>query len=102
MDKSLLNNNNNISKLDLKNKNYDLITIRNNINNVDLIELLRTQKLTANFIAKYIINNKNQNKLNKMILNVDYVLKVQPHITRFEMVNALIDYDSDKDSFEEK
>ena len=82
--------------LDLKNKKYDLKTLKENIHTLDYNELLETQKLTPNFIAKYVINKKKGKNI-----FVDYIIKVQPHITRFEMVNALVDYDSDKDSFEE-
>lgn len=88
-------------KLDLKNKKYSLHVLKDNIYALDLFELLETQILTPCFIAKYVLNNKYQLSNDEEKINMEFILKYQPHITRLEMANALVEYDSDTDSFED-
>ena len=42
--------------LDLKNKKYDMKTLKQYIYAVSLVEILKTQHLTADFVLKYILN----------------------------------------------
>ena len=80
--KLLLNNNSEIlNDFMLQCRQYDISVLEKNINNLSLKILLYTQKLTADFCAKYILNEKTFCKAN--------VLNAQKHITEKELFDAL-------------
>jgi hypothetical protein len=80
--KLLLNNNFEIlNDFMLQCRQYDISVLEKNINNLSLKILLYTQKLTADFCAKYILNEKTFCKAN--------VLNAQKHITEQELFDAL-------------
>ena len=86
--------------LDLYNKKYDRITLKENIYAVKLIDILKTQKIDVTFAARYILNKKYQLCEEDNLIAPD-VLRLQPHITYEELQTALTDYDSDDDSVED-
>lgn len=97
------NNNKNTSlhNLNLYENKYDLKILKENIYKLDFFDILKTQTLTPQFLAKYIMNKKYQITPQEEKINIDFVLLTQPHINRLDLVNELINYDSDDDSFED-
>lgn len=90
-----------IIMLDLYNNEYDRQTLKNNIYDVKLIDILKTQKLDVTFIIRYILNNLYQLTNEDKKINVDLVLKFQPHITKYNLMKTLNEYDSDDDSVQD-
>ena len=86
--------------LNLYNKKYDRKTLKANIYNIKLIDILKTQKIDVTFAARYILNKKYQ-LIEEDNLVANDVLKYQPHITYDQLQKALIEYDSDKDSIDD-
>jgi tellurite resistance protein len=86
--------------LDLYNNKYDRKTLKENIYVVKLIDILKTQILDITFIVCYILSDLYQLSDDDKKINVDMVLKYQPHIKREELNTALIVYNSDDDSIE--
>jgi hypothetical protein len=82
--------------LDLYNKKYDRQTLKDNIGNVRLIDILKTQKIDAGFAACYILNVKYQ-LTEEDNINADIVLHYQTHITYDELRDAILNYDTDDD-----
>ena len=87
--------------LDLYNNKYDRQTLKENIYTVKLIDILKTQTLDTEFIVRYILSDLYQIHKEDMKINVNTVMKYQPHINKEELSKAIIDYDSDDDSFED-
>jgi len=84
--------------LDLYNQKYDRQTLKKNIYSISLLDILKTQKIDANFAVRYILNNIYQLSKEKEKITLDTVLYYQPHIKNFEIVNEMIIYDSGCDS----
>jgi len=74
--------------LDLYNNQYDYETLKTNIYAVSLIDILKTQKLTADFCVKYILNTDFQLSDEDQTITIDMVKKYQPHIVMLDFVNA--------------
>jgi hypothetical protein len=74
--------------LDLYNNQYDYDTLKTNIYSVRLIDILKTQKLTADFCIKYILNTDFQLSDEDQTITIDIVKKYQPHIIMLDFVNA--------------
>jgi hypothetical protein len=74
--------------LDLYNNQYDYETLKTNIYSVSLIDILKTQKLTADFCVKYILNTDFQLSDEDQTITIDIVKKYQPHIIMLDFVNA--------------
>lgn len=78
-----------IQNNDLQNNLYSIETLEANINKLSLKGLLRTQYLTADFCAKYILNPEEY-----AIYDDDYyfkdtdILKEQQHITEQQLIDA--------------
>ena len=87
--------------LDLYNNKYDRQTLKNNIYAVKLIDILKTQKLDISFIVRYILSDLYQLHDEDMKIDVDIVIKYQPHICKKQLLEALTDYNSDDDSVED-
>ena len=83
--------------LNLYGKKYDRETLKANIYNVKLIDILKTQKIDVTFATRYILNKKYQ-LIDEDNLVASDVLKYQPHITYDQLQKALIEYESDDDS----
>ena len=75
-------------KLDLYNNKYDLQTLKTNIYFVSLVDILKTQTLTAEFCVKYILNSDFQLSEEEDKLTIDDVKKWQPHILEIDLMNA--------------
>lgn len=87
--------------LDLYNNKYDRKVLKENIYSVKLTDILKTQTLEITFIVRYILNDIYQLTDEDKSIDVDLVLKYQPHIQREELMIALEEYDSDEDSIED-
>jgi hypothetical protein len=69
---------------------YDYETLKTNIYAVSLIDILRTQLLTADFCVKYILNEDFHFCDEDKLITMNMVKKFQSHITDSEFINALI------------
>jgi len=87
--------------LDLYNNKYDRKTLKEKIYAVKLIDILKTQILDVTFIVRYILSDLYQLTDEDKNINVDMVIKYQPHIQREKLAEALLSYDSDDDSVED-
>lgn len=87
--------------LDLYNNKYDRKTLKENIYAVKLIDILKTQTLELTFIVRYILSDLYQIDEEDMKINIDMVMKYQPHIDKNNLLKAIIDYNSDDDSVED-
>lgn len=86
--------------LDLYKKKYDRKILKDNIYNVKLIDILKTQTIDVTFATRYILNKKYQLIEGDNLVAND-VLKYQPHITYDQLQKALCDYESDDDSVDD-
>lgn len=75
---------------DLYKNQYDYQTLKANIYAVSLMDVLKTQKLTADFCAKYILNEAFQFLEQDQCITMDMVKKYQPHILNIDLVTALM------------
>ena len=66
--------------LDLKNKQYDLNTLKENIYAIHLLDILKTQTITYEFALKYILNKNYQLTKEEENLTIKDVLFYQPHL----------------------
>lgn len=87
--------------LDLYNNKYDRDTLKKNIYSLKLMDILKTQTLDITFIVRYILSDLYQLHESDMNISVEDVLKYQPHINEKELLEMLINYDSDDDSVED-
>jgi len=78
-----------ITKEDLYKNQYDYETLKTNIYAVSLLDIVKTQKLTADFCAKYILNEDFQFLDEEQCITIDIVKKYQPHIMNIDLVSAL-------------
>jgi hypothetical protein len=79
-----------ITKDDLYRNQYDYETLKTNIYVVSLLDILKTQKLTADFCVKYILNEDFQFSAEDQSINIETVRKFQTHISDMELVSALL------------
>ena len=87
--------------LDLYNNKYDRETLKQNIYAVKLIDIVKTQILDISFIVRYILSDLYQLTDQDKSIDVDLVLKYQPHIDKQELMKYMLEYDSDEDSIED-
>lgn len=87
--------------LDLYNNKYDRKTLKEHIYELKLIDILKTQKLDITFIVRYILSDLYQFDDEDRRIDVDMVIKYQPHIQRERLMVLLINYNSDDDSIED-
>lgn len=72
---------------DLHKNKYSLSLIEENINNLNLIHILRTQTLTAEFCAKYFCAPNDiyaKDDIDQEIY-IHHILQYQPHINLFDI-----------------
>ena len=86
--------------LDLYNNKYNRKMLKDNIYNVKLIDILKTQTLDVTFVVRYILNNKYQFIPEDELITPKIVLHYQPHINKEELQKHFILYDSDDDSID--
>ena len=87
--------------IDLYNKKYDRNILKENIYAVKLIDILKTQTLDISFIVRYILSDLYQIHDEDKNIDIETVLKLQPHINRDELLELLSNYNSDDDSIED-
>jgi hypothetical protein len=87
--------------LDLYNNTYDRKTLKDNIYNVKLMDIVKTQKLDITFIVRYILSDLYQLREDEMNITIDDIMKYQPRLNRKALEIALSDYNSDDDSVED-
>lgn len=87
--------------LDLYNNKYDRQTLKEHIYAVKLIDILKTQTLDISFIVRYILSDLYQFHDEDKKINIDMVMKFQPHIDKKKLLLAIIEYNSDDDSIED-
>jgi hypothetical protein len=87
--------------LDLYNNKYDRKTLKEHIYDLKLIDILKTQTLDITFIVRYILSDLYQFDDKDRRIDVDMVIKYQPHIRREELMELLLNYNSDEDSIED-
>ena len=78
-----------ITKEDLYKNQYDYTTLKNNIYCVSLLDILKTQRLTADFCVKYILNEDFQILDEDQNITLDIVKQYQPHILDIDFVGSL-------------
>lgn len=76
--------------IDLYSNQYDYETLKANIYVVSLVDVLKTQKLTADFCVKYILNTDFQLRDEEETITISMVKTYQPHILDIDFVNAII------------
>lgn len=79
-----------LTKEDLYMNQYDHDTLKYNIYALNLLDILKTQKLTASFCVKYILNVEFHLTYEEQQINIDTIKKYQPHISIDEL-NACLD-----------
>ena len=84
--------------IDLYSQQYDRETLKKHIYAVNLTDILKTQKIDAQFAARYILQSKYQLKPEEELITIDIVLHYQPHINKEDLKRELFLYDSDDDS----
>lgn len=87
--------------LDLYNRQYDMTTLKEHIFAYSLFDILKTQRLTADFCVKYILNTNYQITDEEETITIQDVVRFQPHITKYELYAGIINYNSDYDSFDD-
>jgi hypothetical protein len=87
--------------IDLYNNKYSRQTLKDNIYAVNLIDILKTQKLDVKFIVRYILNINYQLTQEEEDITIDTVLKYQKHIASHELIFAINNYDKDDDSVDD-
>ena len=87
--------------MDLNKNKYSLKTLKENIYLLNLVDILRTQRLTARFAVHYILNIIYQLKKEEQEITMEDVIKYQPHITITSLINEQILYESGADSLED-
>lgn len=65
---------------DLRNHVYNLKELRENAENLSISTLLKWQHLDASFCKEFILNEDYQCVEEKYMIDIDYVLKMQPHL----------------------
>ena len=87
--------------LDLYNNKYDQITLKNHIYELNLIDVLKTQKIDASFVAKYILNKNYQMTEEEEKITFKDVLQFQPHIDKRDLLVGIVNYSPEDDSYED-
>jgi hypothetical protein len=78
---------------DLCNETYSLDVLKKNINNLNKKVVLRTQKLTAQFCVKFILDTAVVSGSEASgVYSKQHILKMQPHITNEEFDKYYLEY----------
>jgi hypothetical protein len=84
--------------LDLYNNKYDRQTLKDNIYALNLLDILKTQKLDYTFVVRYILNKNYQLTEEEEKITIQTVLKYQKHLTYNKLYDTFLEYISDDDS----
>ena len=77
---------------DLRNKQYSIKILEDNIDTLTNKIILYTQRLTADFCVIYILNDEYSSCVEETYINVYDVLTAQTHITKEELSDSLTRY----------
>ena len=69
----------------LMKNSYDMETLKNNIDHLDLISILNTQELTVDFCVDIILNEKYQVSSEEKNIDLLIVINKQPHLCLKEL-----------------
>jgi hypothetical protein len=86
--------------LDLFTTKYDRKTLKDNIYAINFMDVLKTQKVDASFAVKYLMN-KDYDLNDEYTITPEIVVKFQPHIEMFEILNEMMKYDAGYDSVDD-
>ena len=75
--------------------------LKDNIYSLKLIDILKTQVLDISFIVRYILSDLYQLTDEDMSIDINMILKYQPHVQREKLMSELKVYNSDDDSVED-
>ena len=81
-----------ITDNDLRNKQYSIEILEDNIERLTNKTLLYTQQLTADFCVIYILNDEYSSCVEETYINVYDVLTAQKHMTKEELSDSLTRY----------
>ena len=87
--------------LDLHNNKYDRQTLKDNIYQLNLLDVLKTQTLDETFVIRYIMTKKYQLTEEEEKINIQTIIKYQPHLTLQKLYSYFLDYISDDDSVDD-
>ena len=87
--------------LDLYNNKYSRDKLKEHIYAVAMIDILKTQDLDCGFCVKYILNDNYHFLSADENINIDDVIKYQPHITKTQILIGLANYKREDDSVED-
>jgi hypothetical protein len=87
--------------LDLYNNKYDRQTLKENIYDLNLIDILKTQKLDESFVVKYIMNKNYQLTEEEQKINIKTIVSFQKHLSYISLYNKFLEYISDDDSIDD-
>lgn len=74
---------------DLYKHQYDYETLKTNIYDVSLMDVLKTQKLSAVFCVKYILNESFHFLEEDRLITLDTIKKYQPHILNEDLLHEI-------------
>jgi hypothetical protein len=88
--------------LDLKNNKYSMDVLKENIYATGLIEILQTQTISEEFAINYILNERFQLSDDEEKITFEYVLKMQPHLSKEKLLRLYLvgPVDNDFPNFE--
>jgi len=90
-----------LDTIDLKNNQYDRETLKKHIYEVNLWEILKTQKIDVTFAVRYILNPNYQLTESEQCITEKDVLFFQPHINKRVLSKEILLYDADDDSVDD-
>jgi hypothetical protein len=76
-----------MTELNLRKYKYNLETLEKNVDSIDMKTCVNTQILSAEFCVKYVLNENYMSCIeDTYCLDIGYVLRRQPHLTREEIL----------------
>ena len=87
--------------MDLRNNKYDRETLKKNIYALNILDILKTQTVDVTFAVRYLLNPNYQLDDNEKRITPKMILHYQPHISKTELSNEMVNYDSDDDSIDD-
>ena len=76
-----------ITNIMLLNEEYNMATLKHNINKLDLFTVMNTQNLTPKFCKDVILNEEYQITPEEKTIDIYDVLNRQPHIKKEDLIN---------------
>lgn len=80
--------------IDLYNNQYDTKTLIDNIYNLNLLDILKTQILDIPFIVTYILNTNYQLTEEEEKINIKLIMLHQPHINKNDLLANIFNLDN--------